>query len=166
MPLVSCVVLSCCVSVVPCLFTLASYADAAPEVIRAHTRQFQIPVSVERAQRPNIKELQLFVSADQGKTWTQHASLPLDAAMASGFRFEAPCDGIYWFSSRIVKNDDMAELGVTLSSRVELKVQVCAGEPQSQEDTANVQELKAKAKFLRERLKRIEKRLSDIEKAK
>ncbi|MCA9124994.1 MAG: hypothetical protein H6822_24875 [Planctomycetaceae bacterium] len=165
MRLVSRVVLPCCVSVALCLFTLASSADAA-DVIRADTRQFTIPVWVERAQRPNIKELQLFVSADQGKTWTQVASLPPDAAIASGFRFEAPGDGTYWFSSRIVNNDYIAELGDMHSPRVELKVQVCAGEPKSQKATANVQELKAEAKLLRQRLKQIRMRLSEIEKVK
>jgi hypothetical protein len=164
MRLVGCLVLSCCVSLVLCLSAPAGSADAGPDVMRVDTLQFKIAVRVEPTQRPNIKELQLFASADHGKTWQQVASLHPDG---EAFPFEAPREGIYWFNLRIVKNDGTAEPRDVSSVPAALKVQVGAGEAKAQKDTANtVQELKAEVKVLRQQLEQVEKRLSEIEKAK
>lgn len=59
---------------------------------------FSIPFSVE-ALAANVVEVQLLVSVDRGTTWHPYArQLPADKA----FRFRAPRDGEYWFSSRTV----------------------------------------------------------------
>jgi hypothetical protein len=164
MRLVGCVVLSFCVSLVLCLSAEAGSADAGPDVMRVDARQFQIPVHVELTRRPNIKELQLFASADEGKTWQQVASLHPDG---KAFRFEAPRDGTYWFNVRVVESDGTAEPRDVSSLPAALKVRVGAGELEPARDTAKtVQELQADLKVLRQQMKQIEKRLSEIEKAK
>jgi hypothetical protein len=158
------VVLSFCVSLVLCLSAQAGSADAGQDVMRVDALQFQIPVSVELTQRPNIKELQLFASADEGKTWQQVASLHSDG---KAFRFEAPRDGTYWFNVRVVKSDGTADPSDVSTVPAALKVQVGAGERESAKDTAKaVQELEGELKILRQQIKQIEKRLSEIEKAK
>jgi hypothetical protein len=164
MKLVRCIALSCWVSLVLSIPAPAAPADAGSDVMRIDSRQFQIPVRVEPAQWGKIKELQLFASADEGKTWQQVASLSPDG---NAFRFEASRDGIYWFNVRIVKSDGTTEPRDVSSLQAALKVQVGAGEPKLHKDTAkDVQELNADIKVLRQQLEQIEKRLSEIEKAK
>ncbi|WP_145089358.1 hypothetical protein [Rosistilla carotiformis] len=59
---------------------------------------FDIPFSVERTGAQPV-EVQLFVSRDQGKTWKFFARQP---ANESGFPFQAPEDGDFWFSTRTI----------------------------------------------------------------
>jgi len=58
-------------------------------------RNFGIPINVDPAQRPLIKQLVLFVSSDEGKNWRQEAVASPDQRL---FTFNAPTDGVYWFS--------------------------------------------------------------------
>jgi hypothetical protein len=164
MKLVGCVALSCCVALVVSLPAPAGSADDGSDVLRVESRQLQIPVLIKPAQRDTIKELQLFASTDEGRTWQRVASLRLDG---DAFRFEAPGEGIYWFSLRIVKNDGTAEPANASRLPAALKVQVGASvpKPRKDEDQA-VQDLKGELKALRRQLETIEKRLSEIEKAK
>jgi hypothetical protein len=162
MRLVGYLVLSCCVSLVLCLSAPAGSADAGSDVMRVDTRQFKIAVRVEPTQRPNIKELQLFASADRGKTWKQVASLQPDV---EAIPFEAPREGIYWFNLRIVKSDGTAEPRDVSAVPPALKVQV-GGEQRKDTTSEGVQALKAEAQNLRRQLEQIEKRLSEVEKGK
>jgi beta-lactamase regulating signal transducer with metallopeptidase domain len=69
----------------------------APPNIRTYqseTRRFRLPMQVEPERKKDIKALLLFVSSDQGKTWTQHAEATPDQ---DAFTFVAPRDGLYWF---------------------------------------------------------------------
>jgi hypothetical protein len=164
MRLVGCVVLSCLVSLVFCLPAPVASADAGPDVMRTESRQLRIPVHAELAQRENIKALQLFASADAGKTWQQVASI---GPNGEAFKFEAPREGVYWFNVRVVKTDGTAEPRDVSFLSAALKIQVGSGEPNPRQDKEKaVQELKAEVKVLRQQLERIEKRLSEIEKAK
>jgi hypothetical protein len=164
MKLVGCVALSCCVSLVVSLPAPAGSADAGSDVLRVDSRQLQIPVLVKPAQRDTIKELQLFASTDEGRTWQRVASLRPDG---DAFRFVAPGEGIYWFSLRIVKNDGTAEPADVTLLPTALKVQVGASEPKPRKDGDQaVEDLKGEVKALRRQLEAIEKRLLEIEKAK
>src|SRR5262249_44607400 len=51
------------------------------------------------ALRPGIKQIILYFSDDQGKTWQQLASAPPDK---ESITFNAPGDGEYWFNLAIV----------------------------------------------------------------
>jgi hypothetical protein len=62
-------------------------------------RSLRIPIKVDPARRSQIKELRLFSSSDQGKTWQQVAVAHPDD---SGFPFNAPTDGEYWFSVVVI----------------------------------------------------------------
>src|SRR2546423_1112838 len=98
MKLVACLIMSCWVSLVLNARVPASSDDPEPDVMRAYSRQLQLPVKLEADQKHNIKELQLFTSADRGRTWQQIGRLDRDGER---FQFEAPRDGMYWFILRI-----------------------------------------------------------------
>lgn len=62
-------------------------------------RDFKIPIVIPAEQRALMKELILYVSADQGKTWQQTATAAPDK---DHFRFFASGDGLYWFTVVVV----------------------------------------------------------------
>jgi hypothetical protein len=155
MRVVGCVVLSCSVSLV---HSFRAWAGA--DELRIASRQFQIPVWVDPAQRENIKEVQLFVSADDGKTWQQFANLRRHGE-GFPFRFEAPREGTYWFKLRIIRSDGTREPRDLSSAQAALKVRVGAGEPNPHKDTPkDVQEL---TRVLRQQFEQLEKRLSGMQ---
>src|SRR4051812_46245032 len=106
MKFVGCVILSRGVFPILCLVASVNSATAGQDVVRVDSPRFKIPVQVGTAQQGKIKELQLFVSANQGKTWQQAASLSPDG---NAFRFEAPGRGLYWFNVRVVNSDGTPE---------------------------------------------------------
>jgi hypothetical protein len=69
------------------------------EVYHINQHQLRIPISVDPAHRSEIKELILFVSADEGKTWSQQAVAGPDQ---DAFPVNVPKDGMYWFSPVVV----------------------------------------------------------------
>jgi len=99
-------------------------ADADPEVHRVNSRQFQVPVRVEPTRRGAVEEVQLFVSADAGKTWRLAETLRPDG---DAFRYEAPADGVYWFDVRVVATDGSADPRDVSTVLPTLKVEVRTG---------------------------------------
>ncbi len=97
---VACMLLFVATLVLNACATAGSDGPDPDGVVRMFSRQLQLPVMVEASQKQNIKELQLFTSTDGDKTWQQVGRLGPDGER---FRFEAPHDGMYWFSLRIVK---------------------------------------------------------------
>jgi hypothetical protein len=98
-----------------CLFSfLALSALAIPQRCHAQdpgadvtfTRQplFRIPFQTDPNER-RIKQVWLYVSNDQGRTWHPNSNVrPEEGA----FMFNAPKDGLYWFTVRTVDLDDRA----------------------------------------------------------
>ncbi len=80
-----------------CLLVAAGGAPA--DLVPLNNRAILIPVQVQPAARPAIKELILWVSEDQGHTWQQLASASPDK---EGITFNAPDDGEYWFGLVVV----------------------------------------------------------------
>src|SRR5437867_10645067 len=74
---------------------LLSAGAAEPGFWAMNTPNFTIPISTDANQRANIKELELWSSNDEGKTWQKVASV---APERDSFGFLAPRDGMYWFS--------------------------------------------------------------------
>ena len=72
---------------------LSMTAALPPEVMPMKDRAIQIPI-VLAAQPTQLRELLLFVSSDQGRTWKQEAWATPDKQY---FPFTAKDDGIYWF---------------------------------------------------------------------
>jgi hypothetical protein len=76
-------------------------ADLAAEPIFSKSRKFRIPFQydVEELEQLGAKEIQLFVSRDQGENWSQRETVAPDAEK---FTFTAREEGEYWFSVRTV----------------------------------------------------------------
>jgi beta-lactamase regulating signal transducer with metallopeptidase domain len=64
-------------------------------VIAVDSRNFRIPIIVDKDRHQDLKELILFMSSDEGKTWHQQAVASPDQ---DAFSFHAPKDGAYWFT--------------------------------------------------------------------
>ncbi len=69
-------------------------------------QQIRIPISVDPARRNEIKEIHLFVSSDEGKSWNQQA---VASPEQDAFSFFAPRDGIFWFSVCVVNQQNQRE---------------------------------------------------------
>ncbi len=84
-------------SVVTWLAVLAAgQMPAGDEVHHVNFRNPEIPIILPQdpVARSQIKQLSLYVSTDQGKTWNQVA---VASPTQTGFPFVAPADGLYWF---------------------------------------------------------------------
>jgi hypothetical protein len=68
--------------------------DLANEIIYANRGDFTIPFQADN-RNPPLKQLQLFVSTDQGRTWQPNAMASPDQKR---FRFICDRDGPYWFT--------------------------------------------------------------------
>src|SRR5262249_1338985 len=58
-------------------------------------RSFRIPITVEEAVRPRLKEVLLYASADSGQTWELAGRTAPDQP---AFTFKATRDAEYWFA--------------------------------------------------------------------
>jgi hypothetical protein len=80
-----------------CLF-LAVHAGGG-EVWHMNVRGFQIPIRTKPESRASIRDLELYVSRDQGQTWEQQGQCKPDK---EAFTYTAPADGSYWFKVVVV----------------------------------------------------------------
>lgn len=67
-------------------------------VLPFRSRSFRIPFGVEPADRGRIKEVQLWVSTDLGRSW--RAGVRTTPEQSSFPAYHAPRDGEYWFAVR------------------------------------------------------------------
>lgn len=82
--------------------------DAAPtDIWPINQRHFEIPIHYDSARRQEIKQLILYASTDQGRTWKVAVASP----NKESFHFYALTDGTYWFKLVIVDRDGGRELG-------------------------------------------------------
>lgn len=70
------------------------------EVLFSRFRQFWLPFNDPAKQR--LKQLQLFVSTDRGRTWRPAA---IAAPEQGKFQFLAESDGLYWFTVQTLDQD-------------------------------------------------------------
>src|SRR4051812_42720827 len=78
---------------------------ALPEGVMAmKERAIQIPINLNRPEQ--IKELLLFVSTDQGRTWQQKAYATPGQQF---FAYTAPEDGMYWFQVCVINKNGSRE---------------------------------------------------------
>lgn len=87
-----------------CLLLTAN-ADA-PEAWHYNDKQLQIPIRINPERQADIRELVLFVSRDEGKTWQEAVKAKPDQ---EGFPFLAAQDGPYWFKVAIVNQQGVQE---------------------------------------------------------
>jgi hypothetical protein len=70
-----------------------------PDVYHINQKRFAIPVKFEPARRAEIKELLLWVSRDEGRSWNLDARTTPDK---EAFNYFAPTDGSYWFTVAVI----------------------------------------------------------------
>lgn len=75
--------------------TLASSEAGAVEPVVTRQQEFAIPYRMTRDR--TAREVRLFVSSDQGKTWRL---ISRAQPHVRNFRYRAPADGEYWFAIR------------------------------------------------------------------
>ncbi|WP_437227365.1 hypothetical protein SH661x_000312 [Planctomicrobium sp. SH661] len=87
----------CLVLLAVCMLSDAVHA----EPVYSKSRRFRIPFQFDSAElkRLGTKEVQLFVSRDGGDRWKLVEGVSPDTGK---FTFEAPEDGVYWFSVKTV----------------------------------------------------------------
>lgn len=80
-----------------CLLLMVAQApQATQQVVPLNTRSLKIGIRLDAQRRADIRDMFLYVSPDQGRTWQQEAvASPNDEA----FVFHAPKDGEYWFKA-------------------------------------------------------------------
>ena len=97
-------------------------AAAGPDgVYRLASRTFKLPVRLTDDRRGSARRVELHVSADRGATWAKAAEVAPDA---TGFRYEAPADGAYWFRAVVVAADGTRQPGDLTAGDPDLKVVV------------------------------------------
>ncbi|MGE3803766.1 MAG: hypothetical protein AB7K24_03720 [Gemmataceae bacterium] len=99
---------SCCraVPIVLGLLLAVPVASPAQDPDVTYTRQqvFRIPFQTDSGER-RLKQVQLYVSTDQGRSWHPFANVRPDEGY---FTFTANRDGLYWFTVRTIDMDNRA----------------------------------------------------------
>jgi hypothetical protein len=91
------------------VLAMSPAAPAAPPgqpkapLVPSKQRSFRIPFNIDPADRPRYKQVQLWVSSDNGEHWEKVDTTTPDRP---SFTFKAPRDGEFWFAVRTldVKN--------------------------------------------------------------
>jgi hypothetical protein len=109
-------------------------ATLPPDVHLMRDRHLQIPIRVNESRRNDLVELVLYVSSDQGRTWTGAGKAkPTQEA----FNFHADKDGLYWFSVQAVDREgrydppDIAQVSPALKVMIDTQralMQILAAE--------------------------------------
>ena len=76
-----------------------SLGQMPSDIVITNQRSLSIPVNIQDARRAELRELVLYASADQGRTWQQAAAIP---PTQNAFTFNAPIDGSYWLRVAVV----------------------------------------------------------------
>jgi beta-lactamase regulating signal transducer with metallopeptidase domain len=77
-------------------------AGKEPDALEIDHRHFMIPIQVDPARASGIREVVLYSSDDEGKSWTQAARMAPDAR---AFSITVASDGVYWFTVAVVDAD-------------------------------------------------------------
>jgi hypothetical protein len=94
-------------------------------VIPSRFRTFRIPFNVGPG-GGQIRQVQLYVSTDQGQTWQASATSPPDQRF---FRFVAERDGLYWFAVQTLDLDNRVNPPTMQGAQPSLKVMVDTAAP-------------------------------------
>jgi hypothetical protein len=93
-------------------------SQAPNDVTYTNKRNHEIPVTIQESARADIREMLLYASSDQGRSWQQVGAIP---STKDRFVFYAPGDGTYWFQVAFVNR-----LGIQLPD----DKAIMKGEPQ------------------------------------
>ena len=103
-------------------------------------RSFRIPFQVDPADRGRIKEVQLWVSTDMGRSWRQAGRTSSD--QTSFPAYHAPRDGEYWFAVRTL--DTQGRLYPTDEAKVAPSMKVLVDTAPLAEVTTRLEPLTAR----------------------
>jgi hypothetical protein len=160
MPVAVCFVFSCAF-----LLLQQLNDNDVDEVFRIPTRDFALPITLDRAQAGEIQQLRLYVSFDEGKTWKKAASA---SPKEENFTYSATGDGIFWFTVQVIFKDGRAEPKEIRDPPFIRKVFVEKGEvarltrKPANGASPNAQSLEQEVAELREKLKALQKRLAEL----
>ena len=101
--------------------TLGLSMGQAEKVYTLRDRNIQIPIVIPSERRGDVRELILFVSNNQGKSWDMAA---LAKPEHSAFVFHAPSDGQYWFKVQAVYQGGNREPTDIYAAPVNMKVAI------------------------------------------
>ena len=106
---------------------MASATSATPDdVIYMKQRGFLIPISVKAESRANVRELVLYLSRDEGRTWEiNNRALP----NAKEFSFQSPSDGMFYFSVAVIDQKGQMDPPDPYKSRDVMKVYIDTTKP-------------------------------------
>jgi beta-lactamase regulating signal transducer with metallopeptidase domain len=100
--------------------------DQEPRYYVSRTRRFTLPIQVDPKRALDLREIRLYSSTDEGKSWQQTASVP---PWSTGFDFNAPADGIYWFAVCTVGKDGKESPAPAAGMAADAKVRVDTTDP-------------------------------------
>jgi hypothetical protein len=103
------------------LFCLSLPVAAETESYVLNSREFQIPILVDPARRDDIREVRLYLSIDNGKTWNLQARATPDQKV---FTVHAAKDGLHLFKVQVLDRKNQAEPADILRAPVGLIVRV------------------------------------------
>jgi hypothetical protein len=98
----------------------------SPDTTYLNDPRFKIPITIDPARRAEIRELVLYVSKDQGKSWEQYARAK---PQQEAFTYFAPADGSYWFSVAVVYASGKEEPPNIMQAPVGRKIVVDTAKP-------------------------------------
>jgi hypothetical protein len=87
--------------------------SAEEEIFHTNLRGFQLPITINPEVKSRVREVDLYLSRDQGKTWERYARATPEK---KAFDFLAGSDGLYYFSIAVIDRDgrqDPADLSRT-----------------------------------------------------
>ena len=88
-----------------CWFSSATLLAQTPELIHCRQPVFRIPFEIEPGEQSRVREVQLYVSEDRGKSWRHWKTL---GPTEKYFPFRCDRDGLYWFLVRTVDTQGRA----------------------------------------------------------
>lgn len=103
---------------------LAGFSAAVEPLGEVHytrSTEMRIPFELDPQVSRRLREVELYVSLDQGKTWNRYAlARPEDR----GFVFRAARDGLYWFTVREIDSEGRANPPSIQGARPQLMIYV------------------------------------------
>ena len=84
---------------------LAASQKAEPEVFHMKSPKMAIPITIVPEKRNELREIILYYSMDEGKTWTKGGQATPEQ---TAFPFTAKTDGKYWFSIQTIDKNGVA----------------------------------------------------------
>ncbi|QDU60148.1 hypothetical protein Pan216_09850 [Planctomycetes bacterium Pan216] len=98
----------------------------AAETVTISRSTFEIPINVSTEVAQKVTQYQLYVSTDQGATWTMSQTA---VPTAKAFTYKAPNIGEYWFKLGYLNEQGQLEPENILNAPAELKVVVDRKDP-------------------------------------